>query len=48
LMARLTPCACLSKKKLLDSLLGDRRRWCLGFLDAAVDEVVGRPGFILT
>jgi hypothetical protein len=27
LMARLMPCACL-RKKLLDSLLGDRRRWC--------------------
>jgi hypothetical protein len=32
----------------LDSLLGDRRRWCWGFLGAAVDEVLGRPGFILT
>jgi hypothetical protein len=47
-MARLTPCACLRKKKLLDSLLGDQRRWCWGFLGAAVDEVLGRPGFILT
>jgi hypothetical protein len=32
----------------LDSLLGDRRRWCWGFFGAAVDEVLGRPGFILT
>jgi hypothetical protein len=48
LMARLTPCACLRKKKLLDSLFGDRRRWCWGFLGAAVDEDLGRPGFILT
>jgi hypothetical protein len=48
LMARLMPCACLRKKKLLDSLLGDRRRWCWGFLCAAVDEVLGQPGFILT
>jgi hypothetical protein len=32
----------------LDSLLGDRRRWCWGFLGAAVDEVLGRPGFLLT
>jgi hypothetical protein len=47
-MASLTPCARLRKKKLLDSLLGDRRRWCYGFLGAAVDEVFGRPGFILT
>jgi hypothetical protein len=31
-----------------DSLLGDRRRWCWGFLGAAVDEVLGRLGFILT
>jgi hypothetical protein len=28
LMAHLTPCTCLRKKKLLDSLLGDLRRWC--------------------
>jgi hypothetical protein len=28
--------------------LGDRRWWCWGFLGAAVDEVLGRPGFILT
>jgi hypothetical protein len=48
LMARLMPCACLRKEKLLDSLLGNRRRWCWGFLGAAVDEVLGRPGFILT
>jgi hypothetical protein len=48
LMARLTPCAFLRKEKLLDSLLGDRRRWCWGFLGAAVNEVLGRPGFILT
>jgi hypothetical protein len=48
LMARLTPCACLKKKKILDSIIGDRRRWCWGFLGAAVDEVLGRPGFILT
>jgi hypothetical protein len=48
LMAHLTPCACLRKEKLLDSLLGDRRRWCWGFLGVAVDEVLGRPGFILT
>jgi hypothetical protein len=48
LMARLTPCACLRKEKLLDSLLGDRRRWCWGLLRAAVDEVLGQPGFILT
>jgi hypothetical protein len=47
-MARLTPCACLRKKKILDSLLGDRRRCCWGFLGATVDEVFGRPGFILT
>jgi hypothetical protein len=48
-MARLTmPCARLRKKKLLDSLLGDRRRWCWGFLSVVVDEVLGRPGFILT
>jgi hypothetical protein len=47
-MDRLTPCACLRKKKLLDSLHGDRRRWCWGFLGAAVDEVFGWPGFILT
>jgi hypothetical protein len=48
-MARLTmPCARLRKKKLLDSLLGDWRRWCWGFLGAAVDEVLGRPEFILT
>jgi hypothetical protein len=32
----------------LDSLLGDRRRWCWGFLGVAVDEVLGLPGFILT
>jgi hypothetical protein len=32
----------------LDSLLGDRRWWCWGFLGAAVDEVLGRPEFILT
>jgi hypothetical protein len=32
LMARLTPCACLRKEKLLDSLLGDRRWWCWDFL----------------
>jgi hypothetical protein len=48
LMDRLTPCACLRKEKLLDPLLGDRRRWCWGFLGAAVDEVLGQPGFILT
>jgi hypothetical protein len=48
LMARLTPCACLRKEKLLDSLLGDQRRWFWGFLGPAVDEVLGRPGFILT
>jgi hypothetical protein len=48
LMARLTPCAHLRKKKLLDSLLGDPRRWCWGVLGAAVDEVLGRSGFILT
>jgi hypothetical protein len=48
LMARLTPCTCLRKEKLLDSLLGDQRRWCWGFLGAAVDEVLGQPGFILT
>jgi hypothetical protein len=48
LMARLTPCACLRKEKLLDSLLGDWREWCWGFLGAVVDEVLGRPGFILT
>jgi hypothetical protein len=40
-MARLTLCAQLRKKKLLDSLLGDRRRWCWGFLGVAVDEVLG-------
>jgi hypothetical protein len=38
----------LRKEKLLDSLLGDRRRWCWCFLGAAVDEVLGRQGFILT
>jgi hypothetical protein len=38
----------LRKKKLLDSLLGDQRWWCWGFLGVAVDEVLGRPGFILT
>jgi hypothetical protein len=48
LMAQLTPCACLRKEKLLDSFLGDRRRWCWGFLGSAVYEVLGRPGFILT
>jgi hypothetical protein len=48
LMARLTPYACLRKEKLLDSLLGAQRRWCWGFLGAAVDEVLGRPGFIWT
>jgi hypothetical protein len=48
LMACLTPCACLWKEKLLDSLLGGWRQWCWGFLGAAVDEVLGRPGFILT
>jgi hypothetical protein len=48
LMDRLTPWACFRKEKLLDSLLGDQRRWCWGFLGAAVDEVLGRPGFILT
>jgi hypothetical protein len=48
LMDHLTPCTCLRKEKLLDSLLGDRRRWCWGFLGAAVDEVLGRPGLILT
>jgi hypothetical protein len=37
------PCVRLRKKKLLDSLLGDRRRWCWGFLGAAVDKVLGRP-----
>jgi hypothetical protein len=48
-MARLTmPCARLRKKKLLDSLPGDRRWWCWGFLGVAIDEVLGRPGFILT
>jgi hypothetical protein len=47
LMAHLTPFACLRKDKLLDSLLGDRRQWCWGFLGAAVDEVLGRLGFIL-
>jgi hypothetical protein len=42
-MARLTmPCARLRKKKLFDSLLGDQRRWCWGFLGAAVDQVLGR------
>jgi hypothetical protein len=40
-MAHLTPCAFLRKEKLLDSLLGDQRRWCWGFLGAAVDEVLG-------
>jgi hypothetical protein len=48
LMDRLMPCTCLRKEKLLDSLFGDRRRWCWGFLGAAVDEVLDRPGFILT
>jgi hypothetical protein len=48
LMARLTPCTCLRKEKLLDSLLGDQRRWCWSFLGAAVDEVLGQTGFILT
>jgi hypothetical protein len=28
----------------LDSLLGDRRRWCWGFLGGAVDEVLGCLG----
>jgi hypothetical protein len=47
-MARLTmPCARLKKKKLLDSLLSDRRRWCWAFLGVVVEEVLGRPGFIL-
>jgi hypothetical protein len=32
----------------LDSLLGDWRRWCWGFLGAAAGEDLGRPGFILT
>jgi hypothetical protein len=32
----------------LDSLVGDRRWWCWGFFGAAVDEVLGRPGIILT
>jgi hypothetical protein len=48
LMACLMPCTCMRKKKLLDSLHGDRRRWCCGFLSAAVDKVLGLPGFILT
>jgi hypothetical protein len=48
LMDCLTPCACLRKEKLLDSLLGDRKQWCWGFLGAAVGEVLGRPGLILT
>jgi hypothetical protein len=48
LVNRLTPCACLRKEKLLESLLGDHRRWCWGFLGPAVDEVLGRPRFILT
>jgi hypothetical protein len=47
-MDRLMPCTCFRKEKLLDSLLGDRRWWCWGFLGAAVDEVLGRLGFILT
>jgi hypothetical protein len=38
----------LRKEKLLDSLLGEQRRWCWGFLVAAVDVVLGRPRFILT
>jgi hypothetical protein len=42
------PCMHLRKKKLLDSLLGDRRRWCWSFLGDAVNEVLGRLGFILT
>jgi hypothetical protein len=32
LMDCLTPCTCLRKEKLLDSLLSDRRRWCWVFL----------------
>jgi hypothetical protein len=48
LMARLTPCACLRKENLLDSLLGDQRWWFWDFLGATVDEVLGRPGFIFT
>jgi hypothetical protein len=47
-MAHLTPCMRLRKKKLLDSLLDDRRWWCWGFLGAVVDEVFGRSGVILT
>jgi hypothetical protein len=38
----------LEEGETLDSLLGGRRRWCWGFLGAAVDEVLGWPGFILT
>jgi hypothetical protein len=38
----------LRKEKLLDSLLGDRRWWRWDFLGAAVDEVLGWLGFILT
>jgi hypothetical protein len=48
LMARLMPYACLRKENLLDSLLGNQRRWWWSFLGAAVDEVLGWPGFILT
>jgi hypothetical protein len=48
MMAHLTPCACFRKKKLLDLLLGDQTWWCWIFLGAAVDEVLGRLGFILT
>jgi hypothetical protein len=38
----------LEEEEALDSLLGDRRRWCWGFLGAAIDEVLGRLRFILT
>jgi hypothetical protein len=37
----------MKKKKLLDSLHGDQRRWCCGFLGAAVDEVLGRLGIYI-
>jgi hypothetical protein len=40
-------CMLLKKKKLLDSLLGDRRWWCLGFLGAVVDQVLGGLGIYI-
>jgi hypothetical protein len=47
-MARLTmPSTRLRKKKLLDSLLGDRKWWCWGCLGGAVDDVLGQLGIYI-